>query len=80
MSVESTFKLLSLLKDHGVRGIEITGGECTTHPHFPEILEECLKHFSLIAILTNGIDIAPSVFDIAEKYASKITVQKESVS
>ena len=38
----------------GVRVIEITGGECTIHPNFREILEFATQTFELVGIISNG--------------------------
>jgi radical SAM protein with 4Fe4S-binding SPASM domain len=38
----------------GVRVVEITGGECTIHPEFPEVLAHASSVFSLVAVMTNG--------------------------
>jgi len=52
-----TQELLATLKSlaqHGIRVIELTGGEPFVHPDFLEILNFCVNHFELVAILTNG--------------------------
>lgn len=53
-SYENMIKLMNKLWDNGVKVIEITGGECTTHPNFKEILEFAANKFNLVAIITNG--------------------------
>lgn len=51
---QDTTKLFESLRDHGVKVLEITGGECTTHPQFKEILADAAQRFHLVAIMTNG--------------------------
>jgi len=75
LSTDTTIGLLRKLRNDGVRTVEMTGGECSTHPGFATILEECVRLFDLVAILTNGIAIDDNVFRIAEENASKLFVQ-----
>lgn len=49
-----TIAVLDKLADAGVRVMELTGGECTTHPEFKEILVHAARRFYLVAIITNG--------------------------
>lgn len=42
------------MRDGGVKVIELTGGECTTHPQFGEILAHASRNFHLVAIVSNG--------------------------
>ena len=51
---EDTTTLFDSLRKHGVKVLEITGGECTTHPQFKEILADAAERFHLVAIITNG--------------------------
>lgn len=46
--------LLDDMRDSGVKVIELTGGECTTHPQFKEILARASRNFHLVAVVTNG--------------------------
>lgn len=52
--LKNTIELMNLLYDNGVKVIELTGGECTTHPDFKEILQYASKKFVLVSIITNG--------------------------
>lgn len=47
-------ELLDKLYENGVKVIEITGGECTTHPEFLDILKYASEKFNLVAVITNG--------------------------
>lgn len=51
---EDMIKLIDKLYDNGVKIIELTGGECTTHPQFKEILKYATDKFSLVSIISNG--------------------------
>ncbi|MGZ8413735.1 MAG: radical SAM protein, partial [Gemmatirosa sp.] len=46
--------ILDALAANGVRVVELTGGECTVHPDFPEILRHAAATFDLVGIITNG--------------------------
>jgi radical SAM protein with 4Fe4S-binding SPASM domain len=50
----SLLSLLSTLRDNGVKVLEITGGECTTHPDFKEVVAAAAERFHLVAIVSNG--------------------------
>jgi radical SAM protein with 4Fe4S-binding SPASM domain len=50
----ATIEVLNLLARNGVRVVELTGGECTTHPEFKEILHHASETFDLVAVLSNG--------------------------
>ena len=75
LDLQTVLDLLARLRQQGVRTLELTGGECSTHPDFPTILEESAKMFDLVAILTNGIAMPERVFEIATRYAHKLMVQ-----
>jgi len=66
MSLEEAKRVMDTLVDHGVRVIELTGGECTIHPQFLEILDYASSHFELVAIITNGYRLGTHV-EFAEK-------------
>jgi len=48
------FSLFETMRENGVRIVELTGGECTTHPEFKEILACASRTFHLVAIVSNG--------------------------
>jgi radical SAM protein with 4Fe4S-binding SPASM domain len=51
---EDLFTLFGTMRENGVRVVELTGGECTTHPEFKEILACAARTFHLVAIVSNG--------------------------
>ncbi|MGL4450885.1 MAG: radical SAM protein [Sarcina sp.] len=53
-SYQDMIKLMNKLWDNGVKVLEITGGECTTHPNFKEILKFASDKFNLVAVISNG--------------------------
>lgn len=66
---EGTKAVLDKLAASGVRVIELTGGECTTHPEFKEILLHAAEKFHLVAIISNGFLLGKRR-DLAELVAS----------
>jgi MoaA/NifB/PqqE/SkfB family radical SAM enzyme len=66
---KATLAALDLLADKGVKIIELTGGECTTHPEFKDILHHAAGRFFLVAIITNGYLLGRRP-DLAEFVAS----------
>lgn len=70
ISLEDAIVIMDKLKANGVKIIELTGGECTIHPNFPEILDYASKNFNMVAIITNGYQIGKSE-RIAEAVYSK---------
>jgi radical SAM protein with 4Fe4S-binding SPASM domain len=54
LPLERVTAMFDTFADRGVRLIEITGGECTIHPQFPEVLAHATDVFNLVAIITNG--------------------------
>lgn len=57
ISLTDAVIVMDRLAKNGVRVIELTGGECTIHPEFPEILAHASRTFDLVAIITNGYRI-----------------------
>jgi radical SAM protein with 4Fe4S-binding SPASM domain len=51
---EALLDLFDTMWTNGVKVVEITGGECTTHPHFRETLAAAAKKFHLVAVISNG--------------------------
>lgn len=60
-------KVMDKLQENGVRVIELTGGECTIHSHFLEILSAAAERFDMVAIITNGYRIGTN-----EKFAERV--------
>jgi radical SAM protein with 4Fe4S-binding SPASM domain len=54
MDLAEAIAIMDRLAAHGVRVVELTGGECTIHPDFAEILNHACSTFELVAVLTNG--------------------------
>ena len=53
-SYGAMIELFDAMRLNGVKIVELTGGECTTHPQFREILAAAAERFHLVAVLTNG--------------------------
>lgn len=69
-------KLLAELDECRTIMVELTGGECLTHPNFQEILEYALSlGFKQIAILSNGVAFTPELFEVIKKNRNRISVQ-----
>lgn len=76
MTIKEVKGLLSDLKNVGVRIIEITGGEATTHPNIEEILLYAINlNFEQISLLTNGVKISEKLMEILIKNRNKIYMQ-----
>jgi radical SAM protein with 4Fe4S-binding SPASM domain len=68
-----TMAMLDRLAEHGVRVVELTGGECTTHPEFKEILHHASEAFLLVGVITNGYLLGRRA-DLAEFVAQHANV------
>ena len=76
MDKEQVKKILNDLRKMGVRIIEITGGEATTHPHIEEIMDFALGlGFDQVSLLTNGVKISNKLIEILEKNKDNVYVQ-----
>ena len=69
-------KLLYELNECRTIMVELTGGECLTHPDFKEILEYALSlSFKQIAILSNGIAFTSALLDVIKSNRNRISIQ-----
>ena len=75
LSSATLMPFLEQAHDHGVRSVELTGGEPTLHPEFTDILESVLQRFGLVALITNGTLISPAILGILERHADRCVVQ-----
>lgn len=76
MTLEKVKSILKDLRSIGVRIVEITGGEATTHPQIEDIVEYALElGFDQVALLTNGVNISERLVRILEMGKQKIYVQ-----
>lgn len=76
MPLDKIKKLLWDLKNIGVRIIEFTGGEATTHPHIVEIVQHALSlEFESITILSNGVNISEQLLKVLVDNKEKICIQ-----
>lgn len=76
MNAEIVKGILKDLRELGVRIIEITGGEATTHPKIEEIMEYALSlSFDQVSLLTNGVKMSKKLINILEKGKEKVYVQ-----
>lgn len=67
LETEVTKKLICELAEHGVRGIEFSGGgEPTTHPQICEIIEYATELGISVGLITNG-SLLNRVFSVADK-------------
>ena len=56
--------------------IELTGGECLTHPDFCEILKYALSlKFKQIAILSNGVAFTTEIFEVIKANRERVSIQ-----
>jgi radical SAM protein with 4Fe4S-binding SPASM domain len=76
MSLEEATSLLSDLKNMGVKIVELTGGEMSTHPKIKEILLHAIDlKFDQISLLTNGLALTNEIKNIVIKNKSRIFMQ-----
>lgn len=62
------------LVSHGTLILEFTGGECTYHPNFFEIIDYCgrIKELKIIAIITNGTNLSEDLIKKLQPHNKKI--------
>ncbi|MDD4055169.1 MAG: radical SAM protein [Bacteroides sp.] len=68
-------KIIQELKNKGVRGVELTGGEPLCHPDFKSIFKECAESFETVAVLTNGYALDEKIAELIGEYKQKVIVQ-----
>lgn len=72
MSFEDCKKVIEDLHNCGVFGVQLTGGEALTHPHFWDIVELLRTYnITISAIYSNGFLIDEKFFENCEKYKIK---------
>jgi len=69
LSLEDAKAIMTKAHNSGVRVIEITGGECTIHPDFREILQFAHDTFDLVGMISNGYKLGTNS-DLLEYVAS----------
>jgi len=75
LDADRLIEMLEDMKSKGLSSVELTGGECTTHPQFARILRWCCDNLHMIGVLTNAVNIREEVFELLIKHADKVTVQ-----
>jgi radical SAM protein with 4Fe4S-binding SPASM domain len=75
LSLDQIHQVFEKLNGWGVRVIELTGGEPTIHPDFPEILQTSFDYFDLIAVVTNGTHMTNELLNVIAKSLKKVVVQ-----
>ncbi len=75
MPLDKVLEVFEKIDSWGVRVIELTGGEPTIHPNFPEILEASLDYFDLIGIITNGLRVTRRMIHVLKKAPHRFMVQ-----
>jgi radical SAM protein with 4Fe4S-binding SPASM domain len=72
LSFEQVTKIIDQLSQIGVRIIELTGGEVTTHPRVIEIIEYAARKMNLVGVLTNGVKFDDYRIEELKPYKDKI--------
>jgi radical SAM protein with 4Fe4S-binding SPASM domain len=74
ISLDQAVELMDMLAEQGVRVIELTGGECTIHPDFREILGYAAEHFLLVAVISNGylLGTRPDLLEYVASFANVV--------
>ncbi|MGB9935472.1 PqqD family peptide modification chaperone [Thermodesulfovibrio yellowstonii] len=75
LELNTLLRILHDFSHHGLKTIELTGGEPTLHPEFPAIIEYCAQHFDFISVLTNGYLLNDSLIDLIKTYRDKFVIQ-----
>jgi MoaA/NifB/PqqE/SkfB family radical SAM enzyme len=75
LNADSLIRSLGKMKEEGLKQVELTGGECTTHPEFARIVEWCAENLQLVGVLTNANNIKDEVFEIIAGHARNTMVQ-----
>jgi radical SAM protein with 4Fe4S-binding SPASM domain len=75
LSAAELGRIFHELVEEGVTGVELTGGEATTHPEFAEVLAAALDAFGAVALLTNGREIREEAVDLLAANKDKSGVQ-----
>ncbi|MDR2545323.1 MAG: radical SAM protein [Methanobrevibacter sp.] len=75
MDKDEIITILNQLREIGVLGIELTGGEPFLHPNFEEIVIHGLKLFNIVAIITNGSLITEKFLKSLKEYRHKLSFQ-----
>ncbi|MDE6208674.1 MAG: PqqD family peptide modification chaperone [Lachnospiraceae bacterium] len=76
MSLDNIKKVIDDLDSIGVKTLELTGGDISTHAGLKEVIEYALSlSFIRINLLTNGIILKDEVIDLIVKHKDKIEIQ-----
>ncbi|MDH5179596.1 MAG: radical SAM protein [Gammaproteobacteria bacterium] len=70
ISLEDAIAVMDNLAKNGVRVIELTGGECTIHPDFRNILQYASDTFDLVAVISNGFQFGTESSELADFVSS----------
>lgn len=73
--LQQPLRLLSFLRENGVRGVELTGGEPLLHPQFEEILKYVSTHFGLYGVITNGMLLNKRILQVMKKGTARCGIQ-----
>lgn len=65
---------LDIFVKNGTAVVELTGGEPLLHPNFSEILGYCLKHFLIVAVISNGTLFTDEIIEILANYRHKVVI------
>lgn len=74
LSGSQLIEILSEWIAHGLKGIEITGGEPLLHKDFWKVLDFCLDNLCSVGLLSNGTLIDDAVADKLAQHREKLTL------
>ncbi|MDD5371361.1 MAG: radical SAM protein [Anaerolineaceae bacterium] len=77
LEYEDLVGILERLASHGLRSVELTGGEPLLHPQFLKILSYCVTRFERITILTNACLIDKEIAEFAGNHKEKMIFQTD---
>ena len=74
LSLEEKLRLARELAELGVEHVNITGGEPTIHPHFPEVFRELVDRGVGVSLSTNATVLRRGVLEMLSKAGSYVYV------
>lgn len=76
LTLDQLKKILNDMDNIGVKIVELTGGEATTHPDIVKVLEYAFSlNFEQVSLLTNGVALSDELKELLVKYKNKTFIQ-----
>lgn len=72
LSLDEIKDVIDQMNKMGAFVVEITGGECTLHKNFKEIIEYAYPRMNVLGVLTNGMNITEELVEKLNPYKDKL--------